>query len=130
MGVLSRSRERGAAAVEFALIIPMLLGIIFVLLDFGFIFNQQLALTSGAREAARHYAIHWRDSGALDEAKARAASFVGTPVSFPSPILCTNAADAETTITLTTPITDITGLVKGIFGGGSLTAKGVMRCNG
>jgi hypothetical protein len=51
-GVLAR-RERGAAAVEFALVclflVPLLLGII----DFGFYFNDSLNLRQGVREGAR-----------------------------------------------------------------------------
>lgn len=123
--------ERGAAAVEFALVIPLLFFILFVIIDFGWVFNQQLALTSAAREAARHYAIHWNDEDAESEAETRAENFVETPLSFlySSPG-CTGEADDEISITVTTPITDITGLLAGMLGEDPLTATGTMRCSG
>jgi hypothetical protein len=50
-------RQRGAAAVEFALVclflVPLLLGII----DFGFYFNDSLNLRQGVREGARIGAV-------------------------------------------------------------------------
>ena len=45
--------ERGAAAVEFALVVLPLLMIVAGIINFGFIFAQQLSLSNGARQAAR-----------------------------------------------------------------------------
>jgi Flp pilus assembly protein TadG len=45
--------DRGAAAVEFALLLPLLLLIIFGLIDFGRALNAQITLTQAAREGAR-----------------------------------------------------------------------------
>lgn len=47
------SNEKGAAAVEFAIILPLLLLLILLLLDFGRIFFVQISLNSASREAAR-----------------------------------------------------------------------------
>ena len=48
-----RRPESGASAVEFALVLPVLLLIIGAIIDFGFIFAQQIAFNTSARDAAR-----------------------------------------------------------------------------
>lgn len=52
-GTVRRSRDRGAAAVEFALILPLLLLVLFAIIDFGRMFNAQITITEAAREGAR-----------------------------------------------------------------------------
>ena len=52
-----RSADRGAAAVEFALILPILIVLIFGVIDFGRAFNAQVSLTQAAREGARLAAL-------------------------------------------------------------------------
>jgi Flp pilus assembly protein TadG len=48
-----RRGERGAAAVEFALVVIPLLYILAAIVNFGFAFAQQLALDNAIRQAAR-----------------------------------------------------------------------------
>ena len=51
--------ERGAAAVEFALVVlPLSSLLVFGIIEFGWIFNQQVSLSNAARESARYYAVH------------------------------------------------------------------------
>lgn len=45
--------DRGAAAVEFALIAPLLFMLVFGMISFGILLSQQLALTNSARQGAR-----------------------------------------------------------------------------
>jgi Flp pilus assembly protein TadG len=45
--------ERGAALVEFALCVPLLLVVIAGIVDFGFVFQRYEVITNAAREGAR-----------------------------------------------------------------------------
>ena len=53
----ARGRDDGVAAVEMALIAPILFLILFAIIQFGFIFGQHLALSNSARQAARFGAV-------------------------------------------------------------------------
>ncbi|MFF2273463.1 TadE/TadG family type IV pilus assembly protein [Agromyces sp. NPDC058136] len=57
MNQKKQGRERGAAAVEFALVLPLLLLVILGIFEFGRLFNIQLVVANSAREAARVMAI-------------------------------------------------------------------------
>ncbi|MGH3990758.1 MAG: TadE family protein [Pseudonocardiaceae bacterium] len=46
-------RDGGAAAVEFALVVPVLLLVLFGIIDFGLLFSNQLSVKQGVREGAR-----------------------------------------------------------------------------
>ena len=49
--------ERGAAMVEFALILPLLILVVFGVIEFGATFNDYQAIRQGVREAAREGAV-------------------------------------------------------------------------
>lgn len=49
--------DSGAAAVEFALVVPLLLLIVFGIINFGVIFSQQLTMNNGVREGARRAVV-------------------------------------------------------------------------
>ncbi|MGH3318125.1 MAG: TadE/TadG family type IV pilus assembly protein [Nocardioidaceae bacterium] len=53
--MISRTRdgECGAAAVEFALLVPLLFALLFGIIDYGLWFNDSLNVRQGVREAAR-----------------------------------------------------------------------------
>jgi TadE-like protein len=55
MGRLSRGRsaDRGAAALEFALVVPVLCVLVFGMIDYGLFFTDSLGARDGARVAAR-----------------------------------------------------------------------------
>lgn len=48
-----RRSEGGAALVEFALVVPILLLVVFGIINFGFVFGQKLSLNQSVREGAR-----------------------------------------------------------------------------
>lgn len=49
----SRQLQRGAAAVEFALVVPMLILLVFGITDFGLMFNNSSVFANASRDAAR-----------------------------------------------------------------------------
>ncbi len=57
----SDSRDRGSVAVEFALLLPVLLLLIFGIIDFGRAINAQITLTQAAREGARLASLGYSD---------------------------------------------------------------------
>ncbi|HYF74098.1 MAG TPA: TadE/TadG family type IV pilus assembly protein [Nocardioides sp.] len=52
-----RGREHGAAAVEFALVVPVLLLIVFGIISYGYMLSFRQALSQGAAEGARAAAV-------------------------------------------------------------------------
>ena len=53
-----RRNERGSSAVEFALVLPVLLLILGGIFNFGLAFSQKLALDNAVRETARSAAVN------------------------------------------------------------------------
>jgi Flp pilus assembly protein TadG len=51
---LRGDRDRGAALVEFAIVLPILGALLIGMLSGGITFNRKLSLTNGAREGARY----------------------------------------------------------------------------
>ena len=52
------SRERGAAAVEFGLLLPVFLMFVGGILDFGRMYNQQILLSNAARDGVRQVVVN------------------------------------------------------------------------
>lgn len=57
--------ERGAALVEFAIIAVLLFTILFGIVEYGWVFANNLDARHGAREAARLAAVNWGDEAAI-----------------------------------------------------------------
>ena len=130
--------DRGAVAVEFALLLPVLLLIVFGIIDFGRMLNAQITLTQAAREGARLAALG--DTYQVVQARVTTAatslSGVSVPPYAPCPAGASTSAGADATVQVTyqfqfaTPI----GAFAAMFGGSgfgspiTLTAQGVMPC--
>lgn len=56
---MKNKSEKGQAMVEFALVLIPLLMILGAIIDFGWIFHQQVLANNASREAARHIAVHY-----------------------------------------------------------------------
>ncbi|MDR6620908.1 TadE/TadG family type IV pilus assembly protein [Sinomonas atrocyanea] len=126
------TREKGAAAVEFALIVPILLALVLGIVEFGHIYNAQLVITNAAREAARTMAVTGDPGTALTAAQSVAPGFALT-VS-PQPLACvtdpTNAKLKQVTATVTSNVPLIAGTWLNPAGTISISGVGVMRCEG
>ena len=51
--------EKGQAMVEFALVLPVLLVLLCGIIDFGWLYYNQITLNNAAREGARYAVIHY-----------------------------------------------------------------------
>lgn len=130
----ARRPDRGAAAVEFALVLPILLMVVFGLIDFGRALNEQIVLDRAAQQGARAAALRQTDTVARAQAAARPLVGVGVAVTACPPVTVTSA---DATVITTHPFTFITpiGAFVDMFGGDldtglTLTGRGVMRCVG
>jgi Flp pilus assembly protein TadG len=56
-------RDDGAAAVEFALVVPLLLILVFGIINFGALFSTQLSINNGVRQAARQAVVAGSNTG-------------------------------------------------------------------
>jgi Flp pilus assembly pilin Flp len=129
----SAHSDRGAAAVEFALLLPLLVLIVFGMIDFGRAINAQITLTQAAREGARALALG--QSTYQSRAQTAALGLSGVTVTpLPDSLGVTGcpAGSAQTgddavvqvtyKFSFVTPIGYIFGPTK------TLTAEGVMPC--
>lgn len=125
--MLIRESERGAAAVEFALLVPILIMLILGIMEFGRAYNVQASLTNAAREGARSMAISKNPDTARTAAK-NATSYLNPPladsnIAF-SQLDC--PVNAQTTVTISYSLSTMTG----ITGPFAMTGRGTMLCGG
>lgn len=88
-----RKNESGAAALEFALVMPLLLMVLFGIIAFGVVFAQNLALSNAAREAARFGAVEGQTCAEIQQEAVDESISVG--MNGPSDI---SADDVEVTV--------------------------------
>jgi Flp pilus assembly protein TadG len=65
-GVTSGSGQRGQAMVEFALVLPLLLIVLFLMVDFGVGFARWIAITNATREGARYGTVYTGNNPTVD----------------------------------------------------------------
>ena len=103
--VRGRTLDRGAAAVEFALVVLPLLLLVMGILDYGRFFFDSVSLRQGAREAARQAVV-----------QRYGASCAGT-VGVGAKIAC--SAKAASDMTIGTPVVYIPAVTEDVVGNGT-----------
>ena len=137
---MSRASERGAAAVEFAIVVPVLITLLLGIMEFSRVYNAQASLSAAAREAVRVTAMADRTATAQAAAQINARTAAkNTAVSLQPglqdsaiqfgaacPSTIPSGTSPQTTVTITYSLSTLTG----IAGPFTLTAKGAMLCGG
>jgi Flp pilus assembly protein TadG len=134
------ANENGAVAVEFALILPIFLMLVFGIAEFGRAYNIQVSLSEAARETARYTAIHSADAG-FSTAAARTIGINAAPsvalapaniqIAYSSGSSCSSGQSVLVTVNFQSPyMTGLPGLIPGMPPNLSVSGKGVMQCGG
>ena len=126
-----RNTDRGQAVVEFAVILPVLLLILFAILQFGVVFNNYIQVTAAAREGARKASVSRSLGTASAESAATTAAKDAAPglnqsnitVSFPNSPSFAQGSDVSVQVTYPYSIS-IIGLV---VASGNLSSTTTMR---
>lgn len=129
------SRDRGATAVEFALVLPVLLLLVIGILEFGRAYHVQTTLSNAARDGVRVMALQDSTTAAKTRVIASAStldldtSMITVAVEPSGP--CSGAgsvANSTASVTIEYPLELLSGFLP--IDGLTLTGKGTMRCNG
>ena len=124
---MSKTTERGAVAVEFALLAPVLVMLLLGIMEFGRAYNAQVTLSSAAREGVRVMAINNNATAARTAAKNSATAL--KPVLTDTNITITPAT-CTTGTQVTLKITYSLSTMTGIAGPFTMEGRGVMLCGG
>jgi len=125
--------DRGAAAVELALVLPLLLLVLFGIIDFGRMLHAQIKLTEAAREGARASALGQSNSSVQARVTESTSGLTGV-TSTVTPCT-TTTGDAQVITSYSYEFVTPLGAIVAMFGGAldetfTLTGKGIMPCAG
>jgi Flp pilus assembly protein TadG len=116
-----REGEKGQNLVEFAMVVPIFLILVFAIVDFGMGFHAWITVTNAAREGARIGAVG-ADQPTIE---ARVMDTAGSLAQDDITITVTNAqgdpgeavtVDVQYDYQLITPLSNLMGLIGGSFG--------------
>ena len=124
--------EHGASAVEFAMVVPLLLVLVLGIAEFGHAFQVHGTLSAAAREGARVMALQndpaaartaVRDAAPTLDPAITNAQITVTPAACPT----TSTTRSNVRVTVDYPMPFLTGF----FGASvAMSGTGVMRCQG
>ena len=123
-----RRKESGQSIVEAAFVIPLLLLVLCGMMDFGWIFSNQLMIHQCSREGARYASVHANAAGltTLVTQRVRQVAGIGDPADL---AVLVQVANGDVVVTVSKPLQAVTPLA-GIFMKKetfTLTSKSVMR---
>ena len=107
--------EKGQAMVEFALVLPLLLALLCGIVDFGWLYYNQITLNNAAREGARYAVIHYDPS--TDWKDAAEDRMLGSMAGVSSAVaIVSNPVEQQITATVTATPRILTGFTSTILG--------------
>jgi Flp pilus assembly protein TadG len=121
-----KNNDSGVAIIEFAIIAPVLILLLFGIIEAGWTFSQQLEVRHGAREGARMAAVN---EGSLDDIVSATCAQMNLSTSGATVSLTKDGSDVGDTVSVevVAPLDSITGLTSLAFGGPTLTEAVEMR---
>jgi Flp pilus assembly protein TadG len=126
--------ERGAAAVEFALVLPLLVLLFAGIAELGRIYYLQATLSGAAREGARVMALQNNVATAVTAVKSAAGSVAVSDAQIavtPDTGACRHTSPTAASTQASVTITFTTPLVSSFFGTSvTVHGRGVMQCGG
>lgn len=121
--------ERGAAMAELALVLPILIIIVFSIIEFGLALNRVQAFHAAAREGARVGSLETATVADIEDAANNAlAGMSSSPAITVSPDVCSGRPGQSITVEVSGPYTIQIPLLPDQTL--TLTGDGVFRCEG
>lgn len=117
---LQQDSEGGAVAVEFALVIPLLLLILCGIFDFGNLYFQMDLVNNAARQGARLAAVNEETSSAINTAIQQSYGNNLTTVVTPA----SPTSGSNVTVTVTSTVTIMTPIISAFFPSNPYTVQG------
>ncbi|MFP5105676.1 TadE/TadG family type IV pilus assembly protein [Neobacillus sp. C211] len=118
--------QKGQSLVELALVLPVLILLLFGIIDFSRIFHAYLTIDHAGREAARSASIG-NDNTTVKNTAASDATSIGLTTDKISISSESRKSGSNVTITITYPITFLTPIIGQIIGTLTLTDTTTMR---
>jgi Flp pilus assembly protein TadG len=118
--------QNGQSLVEFAMVLPLLVLLMFGITDFGRIFHAYLTIDHAGREAARAASIG-KDNTTVKSTAVNDATGIDLTVGQVGVTPATRTSGTDVTVTITYPITFLTPVIGSIVGPITLEDTTVMR---
>jgi Flp pilus assembly protein TadG len=119
-------REDGVAAVEFGLLLPVLMAILLGTIDYGYAFMVKLAMTNAAREGAR-VGITMPADTAQSAAEAAAIRYLQSAGIDSATVSANTPSDSDPEVRVSISLDPYTPLIGFVPTPDSLSASSIMR---